>query len=242
MNIKRIIKIIMIIIVTGLISGIITVMLNHDYFNIKKVIISPTQIIPIEIIEKEMANNLQHNIFKINVNEINTFTIKKIPQFEEIIINKKYPSTLEITIKERTPRINVTTTTTNYIVDENGYILNTPSANSLDNSFLPVFKVRKLKIEQGKIDPLVLAAINNIHISIDKIFRPELLQVDLREANNIEIFADDTLLIKIGNSYKINEKKKALLVLLNQVKNKWEHIEYIDLKSASHPAIKYRKE
>ena len=72
-------------------------------------------------------------------------------------------------------------------------------------------------------------------------FKPEKLQVNLINTNNIEILADDLLLIKLGDEKFLEEKHQMLQVLLSYIQHKWEQVAYVDVKSMKNPAIKYKE-
>ncbi|HAR63340.1 MAG: hypothetical protein DKM50_10565 [Candidatus Margulisiibacteriota bacterium] len=216
--------------------------LNIEYFSIKNIIIKNNQIIPTAIVTEKSNYILKKNIFSFGKQRI-LKTLMTIPQFESINVIRAYPDKIVIDIKEKKPWVNLLLNNKDIIIDKTGIILNMPGTNEIDSTILPVIKGLPPGVTSDhKIDISTLNMLKNVLTPLETLFKPEQLQFNLVDETNIEILADDILLIKVGDSSFIEQKRTTLKTFLNYIQNRWNEVEYIDIKCIKNPVIKFKQE
>ena len=116
------------------------------YFNITQITVHGNKHSSIQDIVKESKLTMGGNTFYSNLVEAKK-GIKNNPYIDEVNINRHLPSTLEITITERTPEFYVNDGNISYIIDNKGYILENQAQGEVKD-LIPV--------NLGKIDETTL--------------------------------------------------------------------------------------
>jgi len=185
------------------------------------------------------------NIFLIDIDEVKA-RFSNMIQIKEIKIKRKLPSTIVIDIKERTPYAIVVIGGATSLVDEDGYIIAGKSLSSsiyrLDISKYPVIRgVNKKNLEKGmRLDQKDRAFVRAALEMLSKFIDISAIQIEVGDREDIVIYIEDILKVKIGAPSDIERKIKIIKAMRDSVQGKWTKIIYIDVRVPDSPVIKFR--
>jgi len=185
------------------------------------------------------------NIFLIDIDEVKA-RFSNVVQIKEIKIKRKLPSTIVIEIKERTPFAIVVIGGATSLVDEDGYIIAGKSLNSsiykLDISKYPVIRgVNKKNLEKGmRLDKKDRTFVRAALEMLSKFIDISAIQIEVGDREDIVIYIEDILKVKIGAPSDIERKIKIIKAMRDSVQGKWTKISYIDVRVPDSPVIKFR--
>ena len=119
---------------------------SSEMFDIDKVQIENNQHYTIEQIKDKAGVKIGQNIFKFKKSELKEKLLKD-PYFENVVIKRKFPSTIVIDVTERTEMAIIKRAGQNIVIDPNGLVLRvtdaTPTVTELTG-------LRVKKVEAGK--------------------------------------------------------------------------------------------
>ncbi len=174
-----------------------------------------------------------NSIFSINLRKISEDLLSKHPEYREIILNFQFPSKLCVRLREHTAFAKLLLLYGQLPVDEEGRILrgdpdsDLPEISGLHN------RITSPKFYERYTIPELLLSLDLIRMSPQKIKR-----IDATKKEDLIIFLDSGLRVKIGDRDYL-ERFKRLSLILEEVKNS-EDIDYIDLRF-SDSIIKYKE-
>ena len=140
---KRIKFILKLVILIGLIVGSIVFALTSPIFNIKDIQVTNNNAISGETIISLSGLSKDQNIFKFKTSDVIN-KIKENPYIEEVKVNRKFPSTVQIEVKERTATYSVDFLGKYAYINNQGYILEI----SEDKKGMPVIQGISTKEDQ----------------------------------------------------------------------------------------------
>ena len=140
---KRIKFILKLVILIGLIVGSIVFALTSPIFNIKDIQVTNNNAISSETIISLSGLTKDQNIFKFKTSDVIN-KIKENPYIEEVKVNRKFPSTVQIEVKERTATYSVDFLGKYAYINNQGYILEI----SEDKKGMPVIQGISTKEDQ----------------------------------------------------------------------------------------------
>ncbi|MFA6548545.1 MAG: FtsQ-type POTRA domain-containing protein [Candidatus Margulisiibacteriota bacterium] len=171
--------------------------------------------------------------------------LKKITAIKEVRFYRIPPATILINITERKPVAAIVFTGKSAVIDADGYIIN-HNANvdlNIPNMVnLPVITGLQEKdvLKAEKVGADLMRVVEDILLKLSPFLESKRLQLDMRDADAIELHLDDILLVKIGDEREIGRKMKVFEMLLKEIEGKWPRVEYIDVRLPSSPVIRYR--
>lgn len=185
------------------------------------------------------------NIFLIDLDEArNNFA--GIVQIKDIRITRKLPNTIVIDIKERAPFAIAVIGGGTSLIDDEGYIIAkqdlAPSAAGKDIAKYPVIRgIDKKTLENGNRlnsadRAFIRSALNSFSDSSDF----GTVQMDISKRDDIVIYIEDILKVKIGDTSDVERKMSVVKALLGSIKDKWTKAVYIDVKVPDSPVIKFK--
>ena len=184
-------------------------------------------------------------IFHVDIDEVKA-RFSNVIQIKEIKIKRKLPSTIVIDIKERTPYAIVVIGGTTSLVDEDGYIIAGKNLSSsiyrLDISKYPVIRgVNKKNLEKGiRLDQKDRTFVRAALEMLSKFIDISAIQIEVGDREDIVIYIEDILKVKIGAPSDIERKIKIIKAMRDSVQGKWTKISYIDVRVPDSPVIKFR--
>lgn len=237
-NIRRSIILIML-----LIAVAVTLCLKLTYFNVSAVKVANNSILSTEEIINNAKVNLGSNIFYMNLKEIETNVLSN-PYIEGAAVKRVFPSTIEITVKEREAVFYGKKDNSYFIIDRNGVVLE--ERNNIDNMKLTnllgfdfsksklgsvVFGADDRKVEIiGLITELI--SLNSSDIKIDS--------VDLSNLGSLNLHCEN-IVVKLGNSNNLKQKiNKAINIIKDN--NLISQSGYVDVGFEGDPVYHIEKQ
>ena len=144
---KKIKMFIKIFVFIGLITGGTVFALTSPIFNIQKIEVVNNESVPSDTIVSLSGLKTEQNIFRfLSVKTI--INIKENPYIEDVKIHRKFPSTVEIEVKERKPQYNIKLLESYAYINTQGYILEI-STDSKNMPIIQCFKTPEEEIVEG---------------------------------------------------------------------------------------------
>jgi len=188
---------------------------------------------------------MNENIFMLDPAEIKERFAKTV-QIKDLHIKRKLPGTVVIEIKERRPFAIVNIGSTPAIMDNEGYIIAKSGLSSsiyrADLGKLPVIRGvgRNVLDKNGRLLPTETMFIDQTIILLSSFLDIGSVQIELSDRDNVSVYIEDILRVKIGNYDKIEKKIGVLKALLIPAKEKLEKVAYIDVRVPDDPVIRFR--
>ncbi|MBE7037658.1 MAG: FtsQ-type POTRA domain-containing protein [Ruminococcaceae bacterium] len=205
-----------------LLFAILSFLLFTPAFNIKNIVVKESNFITVEQIIEVSQIVKDRNILSVNTQKAEE-RIKKLPLVKEVYIERKFPSTIEITVKERDKRAYISHMNKYICIDETGKIveiLNTPS----DTNLMIIKNSSPKEFFLG--DNVVFKDADKLDI-LKEFFKTlddnqdmpnKIVGMDLKNKKEIYITLDNDITVNIGDSsnlsYKMAYLKQALLTQL----------------------------
>lgn len=220
--------------------AVLQIPLNIDYFKIRRIYVRSNVLIPTASITEKSRYILNRNIFSFGKHRL-IKTLLKIPQFDNVDILRKLPDSVDIIITEKKPWLNIVFPNRNLIIDTKGTILNTLGTNPIDTSLIPaVHGLPATTFVGNTMEQGTLRMLRTDLSSIISLFKPEQLQINIEDPSNVQILAENKLLVNTGDLANIHGKRTLLKTLLAHIRDQWDQVDYIDIKSTRCPVIKFK--
>jgi cell division protein FtsQ len=218
--------------------------MNSALFALKKIEITGCQIVPKDKVVQLSGLALGTNLFKIDSPGIVT-KLTMYPVIKAAKVSRKLPSTLVITITERTPVVVVVGNDGYLAVDVDGIYVK--KINDLQHINLPIISGivtdgSKQTLGTNINTPGLTAALKLIKL-MGKTFLDNVSEINAASPYNLTLKTMQGVEIRFGQPEKIEQKLKVIEELLSdngQVIND-QTVEYIDLRYDSLPVIKRKK-
>jgi cell division protein FtsQ len=185
------------------------------------------------------------NIFLIDLDKVKK-RYSNVIQIKGINVKWKLPHTIVIDVKERTPFAIAVIGGVASLIDDEGYVIARQSLTSSvyrsDIAKFPVIRgINKKSLEGGiRLNSgdrsFVTSALNMLSKFIDL----GTIQIEAGNREDIIIFIEDILKVKIGDQRDMEKKIMIVRAMLGSVKGKWTKVDYIDVRVPDNPVIKYK--
>jgi cell division protein FtsQ len=229
-------------IIAAILSGFI---LSLPVWRLKSVRVVGNNYLPEAKIIRTAMIPQEENIFLIDLDEVkNRFS--NIIQIKDIRIKRKLPDTIVIDIKERIPFAITVISGATSLIDDEGYIIARQgldsSAYTVDIAKYPVIRgIDKKSLEGGirlnsgdrSFVRSTLAILSN---SIDL----GTIQIEAGNREDIIIYIEDIMKVKIGDPRDIEKKIKVVRALLGSLKGKWTKVAYMDVRVPDDPVVQFK--
>ena len=223
-KIKRIKFVLKLILLIGLIVGGIIFALTSPIFNIKDIKVLNNNIVPSDTIISLSEIKTEENIFKFYSRNV-IQKIKENPYIENVKIHRKFLSTVEIEVEERTPEYSVDYMGKYAYINTQGYILEI----SEDSKNLPI--IQGIVTSEEEVKPGT--RLNNEDLSkledVIKIMNSatengldgKVTSIDISEKNEYIIYLnEDNKKVHLGDSSNLSNKMLYIIAILEQEKGK----------------------
>lgn len=209
-------------------------LIRIDLFNVQKIEITGNNIITEAQIIEKTGIDLGDNLFKINRFSV-ADRIMTIGYIEEVNIDKVLPKTIRISIKERTPYVEVLYDDKYYVFDINGILLERRS-----ESFEGLTIITNLQIEDLKEGQEL-----NIDSDFVEIFKDEKIiniinkikSIDFSDEQNIKIILNKDIPVEFGSLYNIKYKLLQLGEIINDIEKKNIPTKMIIMNKGEYPIL-----
>ena len=218
--------------------------LSLPIWKIQDVSVIGTSILSAEEIRNLSGIPLSENLFLTSFARARN-NLKRIAAIKEFHLYRIPPGTVLIKINERKPIAMIVTSSASFIVDDEGFILNRNpnlSLNIPNLSDLPVISgITSGEIVGGeRIDPQGSKVLTDILFELSKLFGAKRTHLELGRFQAISFLLDDLLRVKLGRGEDITRKMEVFKALLPVINDKWNQVEYVDVRFPDNPVIRYK--
>ncbi|MTI81403.1 MAG: FtsQ-type POTRA domain-containing protein [Firmicutes bacterium] len=217
-----------------LVSLTIYILLQSPIFDVRKIEIVGRKNLAKEELVSLSGVSLGSNIFKQNLH-IGEEKISLLPLVKDARINRKFPSTVVITVTERKAAALLPYKKGFIEVDREGVYLQKGELNSLSLPIITGVVIGELHPGQRVKAEKTFTALEVIN-KLPPELPNRLSEVHVDNENKVNIYTIDGIQGRLGLPENINKKGKLFLQVLTQINE--EEIIYIDITSDK-PVIKY---
>ena len=216
------------------------------YFQLQKIVIEENHFVNEQWIGEIIINQKTTNLFYISKHKMRKLIMSNIPQIRKIKFHKNYLShTLNVRVWERKPFVNIVAYPDNFLVEENGIILNIDK----DKKPLPFPEYSNLPIIVGLTEESLLGR-TELSAFYSYLFKGPLatlikefdktgITFDINDPWAIKVLSKELVQLKIGDPNNISDKLKVIKsILKNLESNDKEKVEYIDVSQPKYPVVK----
>ncbi|MEW6623147.1 MAG: FtsQ-type POTRA domain-containing protein [Bacillota bacterium] len=218
--------------------------IQSNFFNCQRVIITGNHWLHEDYLIKVADVSMGSNLFYIDVSVVKQ-KLELIPMVESVIIQKRLPHTLYITIVERTPALLLVASGKFILVDKQGVFIRDVESIR-DFMDLPIVTGLDIKqdIAPGELlqDAKMILALT-LQKKIWEEYGEYFNEIDLSLGiNNVVMYTREGITVKIGSIDNIDEKmslfKKIYLDKLQE--GNLALLDYLDISFSGLPVIKYK--
>ena len=201
-----------------IVSVTVTLALKLPYFNVAKIKVINNKNVQVDEIIRLSNINIGNNIFYLNIKSSKE-NIKTNPYVLNVEIKRKYPSTIEIDVKERNAFYFNTSNNVFYVVDGNGIVLE-QRKDILKMTLIKLDGFDYSKVQIGKAidpeNPRKVNAIKNISSVLLKNkseFTPD--RIDVSNILDIKVHFGN-IYVKIGDDENFEKKINTAINILRK--------------------------
>lgn len=209
-----------------------SVLISNPRFKIQQILIENTELLDqtslIQILD--LKGNTEDTLFSVSAKELSR-RLEKDPDIESAIVEKKFPDTLRVVVKERIPYARIRVEEKEHLIDYNGIAL--WRKRERDNLPPLVLGVGKAKIIPGELysDAILAGALNILRTGgrcgLGRFI--EIAEIDMRDLNRIVIQTRERILITMNQGDIEAQFNKLILVLANS-QRRGKIIKKVDLR------------
>lgn len=203
--------------------------LQSNFFAIDTVQVSGNKAVPTEEIKKLAGVPLGANIFKVELGQIEN-KIKVNPMVKKVVVERSFPSTIEISLEERAT-IGLIPLRTKYLqVDVEGYCIGQVDNTKLnDYPMITGLKLDKVLPGQQINNENIKSAVNYLDLIRRRygLLQGKISEINVADDNDIKIYTIENVEVRLGNDQKIEDKLSLLNAFLSQKYDK--PVEYVDV-------------
>lgn len=215
------------------------ILLRSPVFEVHRVLVRGNQFLSEDIIRSVADISTGVNIFKLDL-AATAANLKTIPMVKEVQVTRSLPSTVVITVRERTPLALLPTGEGFIEVDEEGVYLQKASAGVPGLPVITgiqgdipapgqVIRAERLGDALAVIRGLpgeVVANLSEVHVAGD---------------GQVRIYTIEGIQCRFGLPTEIQEKGAVFSQILLELRKQGAKVKYIDLSCAGQPVVLYRK-
>ncbi|MBU4534019.1 MAG: cell division protein FtsQ/DivIB [Eubacteriales bacterium] len=212
-----------------LIAGFI--LIRSPFFEVKTIEVYGNSLLPVDEIVSVAGLVAGTNIFQVHLGEAGE-RLQTLPLVKSTHLERRFPSTLVVTIEERIPLVLVNIEGAFWDVDEDGVVLRRQTAST---EGLPV--VTGAKPGSPEIDKAL-----GVAASLPGDLKQQLSEINVSEGYRITLYTVDGILVQLGQAGRLELQGMILAEVLDTVRKSGKTVEYIDLAEPEKAVIKYRGE
>ncbi len=219
--------------------------LSLPVWRTERVIVKGNVYLPEDKIINTAKVPIGENIFMIDMDEVKG-RFSKVIQIKDLKVKRKLPGTIELDITERKPFAIAVIGSTTTLIDEDGYIIakqaSISSIYGLNIADYPVIRGISAKSLDGgmRLNSSDRIFIKDALTLLSSSMDPGQVQLEVGKRDDIVIFLEDIVKVKIGDASEIARKIKIMQALLDSIKDKWVKVAYIDVRVPDAPVIKFK--
>lgn len=226
---------------------LVTYIAKSPNFFVKDIKIISGKFINIDQIEAVLNKDKMFHIFFTTKKEIQKILTKEIIQIKRIKINRDFINRrFIISIIEREPFANIISYPRNYVIDEEGIVLNDMEKNNYGEiESLPVITgldSDKLNENQTRLQKEYADIMKTTLTELHSIFKDQILKYDLMDLQEITLTTKQLFEVKFGDTLNLKKKFNTLENILQHIDDKFNRIVYIDVRFPDYPVVRFLKE
>ncbi len=217
-------------------SAILGVILYSPIFVLREVQVNGNQYVAKEEIAKVAGIYYGEPMFRLETNEVAKRLLQDL-RFEDVVVRRNLPSTLDITVKERRPVATVACEYGYLDIDRTGKVID--SYRTLKNMPIPMLTgidVRDMYIGDDVGDDRVKGAISFLQ-NLDESSLNQISEISLVTDDYMVAYTTQSIPIRLGGMERIEEKAKLTEDFLNDLNLNPHPVEYVDFNYTT-PIIK----
>jgi cell division protein FtsQ len=206
-----------------------------SFLNVKNIDISGNQKLDSDYLRSLAGIEPDTRLYRVNVEAVEQ-SILSDPYVAAVSISRRFPDTVAIAITERQPQGIIFQNGSYYLVDKEGYVL-----ESVDKKPEGLVEIQGLDIPLlymgQRIETDAFATITALIQSMPDELRGITLSVGYEQKGGLYARARGTKVI-YGESSDLSKKSEIALLALNNLTTRYARIDYIDVTYPEHPVIK----
>ncbi|MDK2820683.1 MAG: cell division protein FtsQ [Clostridia bacterium] len=212
--------------------------IHSGFFGFKHLVITGNRHIEAKEVENLMAVSKGTNLWQLDTSNIEK-RLKTHPLIADVKINRRWPNTLTVNVKERNPKAIIFNQGNFFLVDGEGVIMQ--RVEKVGKINLPLITgLDKLKdIGPGSLvnDERLKVALNVVkQISSEDL--NQIREIIATSPNSLQFIWAGNIIIKYGDENEVANKMAKIHKALNGL-NGTENVEYIDVSFEGPPVIKF---
>ncbi|BBB93258.1 MAG TPA: FtsQ-type POTRA domain-containing protein [Methylomusa anaerophila] len=213
--------------------------INSSYFFVGVVQVEGSKYIASEEVLRIANIPERVNIFRLNTAEIKNRLVNDL-RIAEADVNRRFPATVVISIKERQPLAFVASQYGFVEIDKQGIVL--AALKNLKQTKAPIITgIRLGNVYVGdQVSTGELQSVLTYLTALDEETLNQLSEVNIKSANELIVYTVSATSIRLGSPDRLVDKAKLTGDILREIKEKKLIVEYVDLNYTS-PIIKMRE-
>ncbi|MBP2644858.1 MAG: ftsQ [Firmicutes bacterium] len=213
--------------------------INSSYFEVGTVIIEGNKFMPVEDVLRAAGVPEKVNIFRLNSTDIKNRLLRDL-RVGEVEVFRRFPATIVIQLKERTPLALVASNYGFVELDKPGTVL--AAQKNIKQLNIPVVtgvNLGNIYVGDTVKEESVLAVLEYLS-ALDEDTLNDLSEVNISASGELIAYTVQTATIRLGSKERLAEKAKLTKDILQDIGDRKAAVDYIDLQYAS-PYIKFRQ-
>lgn len=211
---------------------------NSPYFTVGTVLVEGNKYVTVEEVLRVAGVPERINIFRLKTTELSERLISDL-RVAEVHVERKFPATIVINIKERQPLAFVASQYGFVEIDREGVVM--AAFKNLKQVKVPIITgVRLGNVYVGdQVNNAGLLNVLTYLAALDEDVLNQLSEVNIKSTDEFVAYTTNSVYIRVGDSQRLNEKAKLTGEILQEIVAKKMVVDYIDLNYTS-PIIKLR--
>ncbi|HWR43270.1 cell division protein FtsQ/DivIB [Sporomusa sp.] len=212
--------------------------INSPYFTVGTVLVDGNKYITVEDVLRVAGVPEQVNIFRLKTADIRDRLMSDL-RVAEVKVERSFPATIAIHIKERQPLAFVASQYGFVEIDRQGVVL--AALRNLKEVKVPVITgVRLGNVYVGdQVNNPGLSNVLTYLAALDENALNQLSEVNIKSPDELVAYTTSSVYIRVGDSQRLTEKATLTGEILQEISAKKMAVEYVDLNYKS-PIIKIR--
>ncbi len=211
---------------------------NSPYFTVGTVLVEGNKYVTVEEVLRVAGVPERINIFRLKTTELSERLMSDL-RVSEVHIERKFPATIIISIKERQPLAFVASQYGFVEIDREGVVM--AAFKNLKQVKVPIITgVRLGNVYVGdQVNNAGLLNVLTYLAALDEDVLNQLSEVNIKSTDELVAYTTNSVYIRVGDSQRLTEKAKLTGEILQEIVAKKMVVDYIDLNYTS-PIIKLR--
>lgn len=212
--------------------------INSPYFTVGTVLVEGNNYVTVEEVLRVAGVPERVNIFRLKTTELSDRLMNDL-RVAEVRVERKFPATIIINLKERQPLAFVASQYGFVEIDRRGVVM--AAFKNLKQVKVPVItgvRLGNVYVGDQVNNPGLLNVLTYLE-ALDEDVLNQLSEVNIKSTDELVAYTTNSVYIRVGDSQRLSEKAKLTGEILQEIAAKKMVVDYIDLNYTS-PIIKLR--